>query len=35
MAHEMSHVRNYDIRVSMICFGLLVRLDCLRIWRLE
>lgn len=22
MAHEMSHVRNYDIRVSMIAFGL-------------
>ena len=22
MAHEMSHVRNYDIRVSMIVFGL-------------
>ena len=24
MAHEMSHVRNYDIRVSMIVFGLVV-----------
>jgi heat shock protein HtpX len=22
MAHEISHVRNYDIRVSMIAFGL-------------
>ncbi|MGB3413662.1 MAG: M48 family metalloprotease [Microbacteriaceae bacterium] len=24
MAHELSHVRNYDIRVSMIVFGLVV-----------
>ena len=24
MAHEMGHVRNYDIRVSMIVFGLVV-----------
>ncbi|SFN97960.1 M48 family metalloprotease [Mycetocola miduiensis] len=24
MAHEMAHVRNYDIRVSMIVFGLVV-----------
>jgi heat shock protein HtpX len=24
MAHEMGHVQNYDIRVSMIVFGLVV-----------
>src|SRR5699024_8251517 len=24
MAHELGHVRNYDIRVSMIVFGLVV-----------
>ena len=36
MAHEMSHVRNYDIRVSMIAFGFgYAQLGCLRIWHLE
>ena len=24
MAHELGHVRNYDIRLSMIVFGLVV-----------
>ncbi len=24
MAHEMGHVKNYDIRVTMIVFGLVV-----------
>ncbi len=32
MAHEMSHVRNYDIRVSMIALVCLVQLDCLQIY---
>ncbi len=35
MAHEMSHVLNYDIRVSMIAFGLLAQLVYLRTWRFE
>lgn len=29
MAHEMSHVRNYDIRVSMIAFGLVSAISLL------
>lgn len=29
MAHEMGHVRNYDIRVSMIVFGLVVAIGFL------
>jgi len=32
MAHELGHVRNYDIRVSMIVFGLVVAVGFLADW---
>lgn len=35
MAHELGHVRNYDIRVSMIVFGLVVAVGMLADWLLR
>ena len=35
MAHELGHVRNYDIRVSMIVFGLVVAIGMLADWLLR
>lgn len=35
MAHELGHVRNYDIRVSMVVFGLVVAVGMLADWLLR